>query len=52
MRALAVPVIDGRGRTVAAMSVSASTVRVSMDEMLARFRPVLAGHARSLSRML
>ncbi|MBW0101057.1 helix-turn-helix domain-containing protein [Pseudonocardia sp. KRD-291] len=52
MRALAVPVINSRGRTVAAMSVSASTGRVSMEEMLARFRPVLVGHARRLSRKL
>lgn len=52
MRALAVPVTNSRGRTVAAMSVSASTGRVSMDEMLARFLPVLTGHARRLSRML
>lgn len=52
MRALAVPVVDGRGRTVAAMSVSATTGRITMDEMLSRFRPVLTGHAQRLARML
>jgi IclR family pca regulon transcriptional regulator len=52
MRALAVPVVNSRGRTVAAMSVSASTGRISMAELLTRFLPVLTGHAQRLARML
>jgi IclR family pca regulon transcriptional regulator len=52
MRAVAVPVTDARGRTVAAMSVSASSARVTADEMHRDFVPVLAGHAARLGRML
>jgi IclR family pca regulon transcriptional regulator len=52
MRALAVPVLDGRGRTVAAMSVSTSTARVSASELRDRFHPILAEHATLLGRNL
>ncbi|HEX4247825.1 MAG TPA: IclR family transcriptional regulator C-terminal domain-containing protein [Pseudonocardia sp.] len=52
MRALAVPVLDSRGRTVAAMSVSTSTARVSASELRDRFRPILAEHATLLGRNL
>jgi IclR family pca regulon transcriptional regulator len=52
MRAVAVPVTDARGRTVAAMSVSASSARVTADELHRDFVPVLAGHAARLGRML
>jgi IclR family transcriptional regulator, pca regulon regulatory protein len=50
MRALAVPVLDGRGRTVAAMSVSTSTARVTASELRDRFRPILVEHATLLGR--
>jgi IclR family pca regulon transcriptional regulator len=52
MRAIAVPVRDGRGRTVAAMSVSASSARVTAEEMHSGFVPVLAAQAARLGRML
>jgi IclR family pca regulon transcriptional regulator len=49
MRAIAVPVTDGAGRTVAAMSVSASAARVSAERMRREFVPVLRREA-SLGR--
>jgi IclR family pca regulon transcriptional regulator len=52
MRSMAVPVRDGRGRTVAAMSVSAFTARVSLDELRDRFLPVLRGYAQRLGQLL
>jgi IclR family pca regulon transcriptional regulator len=52
MRAVAVPVRDVRGRTVAAMSVSASSARVTAEEMHRDFVPVLAAEAARLGRML
>jgi IclR family pca regulon transcriptional regulator len=52
MRAVAVPVHDARGRTVAAMSVSASSARVSAEEMHRDFVPVLAAQSARLGRML
>lgn len=52
MRALAVPVLDARGRTVAAMSVSTSTARVSLDQLRDQFLPVLVEHATRLGRNL
>jgi IclR family transcriptional regulator, pca regulon regulatory protein len=52
MRAIAVPVRDTRGRTVAAMSVSASSARVTAQELHRDFAPVLAEHAARLGREL
>jgi IclR family pca regulon transcriptional regulator len=52
MRAVAVPVRDARGATVAAMSVSASSARVSAAEMHRDFVPVLSEQAARLGRML
>jgi IclR family pca regulon transcriptional regulator len=52
MRAMAVPVRDARGRTVAAMSVSASSARVGVEEMRRDLVPVLAEQAARLSRSL
>jgi IclR family pca regulon transcriptional regulator len=52
MRSVAVPVRDTNDRTVAAMSVSASTARVTTAEMHRDFVPVLAEHAVKLGRML
>ncbi|WP_214366157.1 IclR family transcriptional regulator C-terminal domain-containing protein [Pseudonocardia sp. H11422] len=52
MRAMAVPVLDTRGRTVAAMSVSASSARITVEEMRRDFLPVLVDHATRLGRML
>ncbi|MHA6796990.1 IclR family transcriptional regulator domain-containing protein [Pseudonocardia bannensis] len=52
MRAMAVPVLDTRGRTVAAMSVSASSARVTVEEMRRDFLPVLLDQATRLGRML
>ncbi|WP_414710573.1 IclR family transcriptional regulator domain-containing protein [Pseudonocardia sp.] len=49
---MAVPVRDARGRTVAAMSVSTSTARVSSDELRDRFLPVLLEHSARLGRIL
>jgi IclR family pca regulon transcriptional regulator len=52
MRAIAVPVTDGAGRTVAAMSVSASAARVSAERMRREFEPVLRREASRLGRKL
>lgn len=52
VRSLAVPVVDAKGRTLAAMSVSASTARVSVAEIREQFQPVLIEHAARLARML
>jgi IclR family transcriptional regulator, pca regulon regulatory protein len=52
MCAVAVPVRDTRGRTVAAMSVSASSARVTAQDMRHDFVPVLAEQAAQLGRML
>ena len=52
MRSMAVPVRDGRGRTVAAMSVTAFTARVTVAELRERFLPVLRTHAERLGRLL
>jgi IclR family pca regulon transcriptional regulator len=52
MRSMAVPVSDARGRTVAAMSVSAFTARVSLERLLEEFLPVLRAHAERLGRLL
>ncbi|MDT7679801.1 MAG: IclR family transcriptional regulator, pca regulon regulatory protein [Pseudonocardiales bacterium] len=52
MRALAVPVWDARGRTVAAMSVSTSTARVTAGELRDHFRPILAERATLLGKNL
>lgn len=52
MRAIAVPVSDGAGRVVAAMSVSASSARVSAERMRREFGPVLRREAGRLGRTL
>lgn len=50
--AIAVPVSDPTGRIVAAMSVSASTARVTPEDLLDRFAPVMQRHADTLGRQL
>ncbi|WIX83117.1 IclR family transcriptional regulator C-terminal domain-containing protein [Amycolatopsis carbonis] len=52
LRSLAVPVFDSRGRTVAAMSVSATAGRISMDQLRDEFLPVLRDQAEQLGRKL
>lgn len=52
MRAVAVPVLDMRGRTVAAMSASTHTARVSVEQLRERFLPVLVEHAGRIGRSL
>lgn len=52
LRSIAVPVRDARGAVIAAMNVSTHASRVSLDEMQARFLPVLAQGARSLGAVL
>jgi len=48
MRSMAVPVRDARGHVVAAMSVSASSARLSVAQMRQELLPVLREHARML----
>ena len=50
MAALAVPVFDRTGKTIAAMSVSASRARVSAAQMKSELLPVLRNYAEALSR--
>lgn len=52
MRTLAVPVLDAGGRTRAAMSTSAFSARLSLDDMLASHLPVLRQQSVTLGRML
>jgi IclR family pca regulon transcriptional regulator len=52
MRTLAVPVRNSHGHTVAAMSVSLFTARMTREEMLEQCLPVLRDHAAQLGRML
>lgn len=52
MRAVAVPVRDTRGRTVAAMSASTHTARISVEQLRERFLPVLVECAGRIGRSL
>lgn len=52
MRAVAVPVRDTRARTVAAVSASTHTARVSVDQLRERFLPVLVEYAGRIGRSL
>jgi IclR family transcriptional regulator, pca regulon regulatory protein len=52
LRSIAVPVFDMRGSTVAAMSASASSARVSIAQMVKSFAPVLRTSADGLGRAL
>ncbi|MBV1866859.1 MAG: helix-turn-helix domain-containing protein [Marinosulfonomonas sp.] len=52
MVSIAVPVRDGNGQIIAAMSVSASSARISIGEMRKDLFPILARHAAALSQML
>src|SRR5262249_44949499 len=52
LRSIAVPVRDARGLVVAAMSASASSARVSMQQMIKAFLPVLRQSADALGRAL
>lgn len=52
MVSMAVPISDADGRTVAAMSMSASSGRISADRMRREFFPVLSKYADALARSL
>jgi IclR family transcriptional regulator, pca regulon regulatory protein len=52
LRSIAVPVRDSRGLVVGAMSASASSARVSMQQMIKTFLPVLRQNAEALGRAL
>jgi IclR family transcriptional regulator, pca regulon regulatory protein len=50
--AIALPVIDRSGRTVAAISVSASSARISPAQMRDEFLPVMRSTAEELGKLL
>jgi IclR family transcriptional regulator, pca regulon regulatory protein len=50
--ALALPLIDRTGRTVAAISVSASSARISPQQMRDAFLPVMRRNAEELGKLL
>jgi IclR family pca regulon transcriptional regulator len=52
LRSIAVPVFNSHGTIVAAMSASASSARVSIQQMVNGFVPVLRANADSLGRAL
>ena len=52
VRSIAVPVHSRQGSLVAAMNVSANAHRVSVEEMVARFLPLLQEGSASLSKVL
>ena len=49
---MAVPVRNPSGETIAAMSMSASSARISMEKMKHDFFPIVKKHADALSRTL
>lgn len=49
---MAVPVKNHLGETIAAMSMSASSARISVEQMKQEFQPVLTKHAEALARTL
>src|SRR5579859_239524 len=52
LRSIAVPVTNSRGAIVGAMSASASTARISLQQMIKGFVPVLRVNADGLGRTL
>jgi IclR family transcriptional regulator, pca regulon regulatory protein len=52
LRSIAVPVVNSRGAVVAAMSASASSARVSLQQMIKDVLPVLRASAGGLGRAL
>jgi IclR family transcriptional regulator, pca regulon regulatory protein len=52
LRSIAVPVVDSRGAVVAAMSASASSARVTLQQMVKGFVPILKANADGLGRAL
>ena len=52
LRSIAIPVLDSRGTVVAAMSASASSARVTIQQMIKSFVPVLRASADGLGRAL
>lgn len=52
MCSIGVPVIDSRGHIVGSMGASASTSRVTMQQMVKEFFPVMREHAAKLGRGL
>jgi IclR family pca regulon transcriptional regulator len=52
LRSIAVSVIDSRGALVGAMSASASSARISLQQMIKGFVPVLKANADALGRTL
>lgn len=49
---MAVPVKNPNGETIAAMSMSASSARISVTQMKKKFQPILTKHAQALARTL
>jgi IclR family transcriptional regulator, pca regulon regulatory protein len=52
LRSIAVPVIDSRGAILAAMSASASSARVSVQQMVKGFLPILRASADGWGRVI
>jgi IclR family pca regulon transcriptional regulator len=52
LRAIAIPILDRAGRTLAAMSVSASSARVSTAQMRDTFLPIMRRNAEALGKIL
>lgn len=52
LRAIAVPIVDRAGRTLAAMSVSASSARISTLQMRNDFLPIMRHNAEALGKIL
>lgn len=52
LRSIAVPVRNRRGTIVAAMNIGAQAARVSSEEMVQRFLPILQEASRNISQLL
>jgi IclR family pca regulon transcriptional regulator len=52
IRAIAVPVISKEGHVAAALGVGALAPRVSLDDLQARFLPMLRDQARAIGQLV
>jgi IclR family pca regulon transcriptional regulator len=52
LRSIAVPVIDGEGRSVAAINIGTQSSRISIAEMESRFLPLLSAAAHEAGLLL
>ncbi len=52
LRSIAVPLVDGRGRTVAALNTGMAATQVEPESLVASYLPQLLGLQQSLQRVI